>query len=142
MKNLVFVFRAAPCAALLLAVLSGSPCRADDASCRGCHRAIEQGENVHAPVAGGECSSCHRESGGKVHPREKGAVTLVAEGAQLCYQCHDSKAAKKYIHSPVASGDCTACHDPHHAYSTAAATSSGDPARCNGVRAISSFWSA
>jgi predicted CXXCH cytochrome family protein len=66
-------------------------------------------------VAGGDCSSCHRQAGGKIHPKDKGAVTLTEEGAKLCYQCHDSKATLKYVHGPVASGDCTACHDPHHA---------------------------
>jgi predicted CXXCH cytochrome family protein len=39
--------------------------------------------------------------------------TFVVPREQLCFQCHDLKLDKKYIHGPLASGGCTACHDPH-----------------------------
>lgn len=125
MSTLDFVFSSARPVLLLVAVLLASPCRGEDASCRGCHDGVEQGQNVHPPVAAGECTSCHRTAPGKGHPREKGSVALVEQGEKLCYQCHDSKATLKYVHSPVASGDCTACHDPHHAANRALLKLSG-----------------
>lgn len=38
---------------------------------------------------------------------------LVAPREQLCFRCHEIRMNKKYIHGPLASGGCTACHDPH-----------------------------
>jgi len=53
----------------------------------------------------GKCAACHpddRKSFQVAHPRDA-----------LCYQCHDRKDAKKEVHGPLGSGDCTTCHDPH-----------------------------
>ena len=37
---------------------------------------------------------------------------------ESCYACHDDfgkdgEGGKKFLHEPVASGECTSCHDPH-----------------------------
>ncbi|PLX89818.1 MAG: hypothetical protein C0618_00410 [Desulfuromonas sp.] len=62
---------------------------------------------VHAPVAGQECESCHQNPGA-------GNMALVAKGAELCYQCHEQiETADGKSHAPVASGDCLECHSPH-----------------------------
>jgi predicted CXXCH cytochrome family protein len=61
------------------------------------------------PALDDGCESCHFVEGGKL--RAKGQK-------EACYSCHDdfSKAKegkKAFVHSPVASGECTGCHDPH-----------------------------
>ena len=37
----------------------------------------------------------------------------------LCYGCHERNDEKRYVHGPLAVGDCLACHDPHSGYGTA-----------------------
>jgi hypothetical protein len=44
---------------------------------------------------------------------------LRAQGAELCYSCHDrvreQVGSSSFIHGPVAAGFCIVCHDPHGA---------------------------
>lgn len=56
-----------------------------------CHATLTaaKGVQLHDPVAGGDCSSCH-EASGIPHPGKKGGFKLTANGAALCEQCHDS----------------------------------------------------
>lgn len=65
---------------------------------------------VHPPYdmakADKDCSFCHTEKDGK-----SGALKI--EMPDLCYQCHEAKDTKKFIHGPIGAGACTACHDPH-----------------------------
>jgi predicted CXXCH cytochrome family protein len=37
----------------------------------------------------------------------------------LCYGCHDRIDEKRYVHGPLAVGDCLVCHDPHRGYGAA-----------------------
>ncbi len=62
------------------------------------------GYRAHGPYAARLCNACHLigASNALVVPRE-----------ELCFQCHEIRLDKKYIHGPLASGGCTACHDPH-----------------------------
>ena len=78
-----------------------------------CHPAISSIKKQHAPVQEGDCSSCHTQRV-KEHP-VKGAQSFEppAKGGALCATCHDGMGKKKYVHSPVKEGDCTACHKPH-----------------------------
>ncbi len=86
--------------------------QAESCNTASCHATVGQEKYVHAPVAEG-CADCHRASG-KAHPGQKGAFNLVAVGAELCLTCHDDpRKGQKVAHEPAASGDCTACHDPH-----------------------------
>lgn len=80
----------------------------------GCHPQKVTRQFVHQPVKDGECPSCHKPSGQK-HPRvKKEAFILTDQGnAGLCHECHDRKDTKKFVHGPVASGDCGECHDVH-----------------------------
>jgi predicted CXXCH cytochrome family protein len=80
----------------------------------GCHSAKSEGPYVHKPVMDGECLSCHRPSGQK-HPRiKKGAFGLTDNGKSgLCNECHERKDTMKFIHGPIKTGDCLACHDIH-----------------------------
>jgi predicted CXXCH cytochrome family protein len=58
----------------------------------------------HGPYAAKLCGACHNQAMGNA---------LVVPANQLCYQCHDLKLDKPYIHGPLASGGCLVCHDPH-----------------------------
>jgi len=67
-----------------------------------------QAYRIHPALDDG-CEGCHAVDGGK----------LKAKGQkEACYACHDNfekqeEGKKKYVHSPVAAGECTGCHDPH-----------------------------
>ncbi|MBI5540052.1 MAG: hypothetical protein HY951_08340 [Bacteroidia bacterium] len=57
---------------------------------------------VHEPYKSNDCSNCHND----------GSLTM--QQPELCYQCHENFNTKyKYLHGPVVSGGCTACHNPH-----------------------------
>jgi predicted CXXCH cytochrome family protein len=79
-------------------------------ACYACHTdfgAAEEGKTkfLHAPVAAGECTSCHDphlSSLPKLQKLEKG-----------CFECHDPFPANGVVHRPVAAGECKACHSPH-----------------------------
>lgn len=60
---------------------------------------------VHAPYAENKCESCH----------EKGfSNSLILPIPELCFSCHeDFNDEYKTLHGPVATGYCTACHNPH-----------------------------
>ena len=53
-----------------------------------------------------ECLECH--SG-----REGGFQVSAGPTPDLCYQCHDPLDRKRFLHGPLAVGDCLSCHDPH-----------------------------
>jgi predicted CXXCH cytochrome family protein len=76
--------------------------------CMGCHdKSKFNGKVVHAPVAGGMCTSCH-------NPHQTDASKLLmSDQPDLCYNCHDKKIfTKKNVHAAVMMG-CTTCHSPH-----------------------------
>jgi predicted CXXCH cytochrome family protein len=94
--------------ALLLEVES-----ADDLKplCFGCHdEDLIKQQYTHGPAEQGECGICHDPHASSVNS------LLLAEGAELCGDCHDEVAdlleASEYVHSPVEDG-CTECHNPH-----------------------------
>lgn len=58
----------------------------------------------HGPFAAKYCQGCHESTANN-------ALLLPRE--QLCFKCHDLKMDKRYVHGPLASGGCTACHNPH-----------------------------
>lgn len=64
----------------------------------------EAGLRAHGPYAARMCNACHTAAARNelVAPREK-----------LCFHCHEFPTDKKYVHGPLASGGCIACHDPH-----------------------------
>jgi predicted CXXCH cytochrome family protein len=87
------------------------------AACTSCHAPVMAHRVMHGPAAIGECTACHSV----VETNGRRVVTLVG-GAQpgntrqLCVSCHDDVGARlkaAHLHAPVASGDCTSCHDPH-----------------------------
>lgn len=56
----------------------------------------------HDPMLKEECNECHSA-------KTKGN-TMVR--ASTCFQCHDGW-SNKFVHGPVAGGECSFCHDPH-----------------------------
>ncbi len=78
--------------------------------CYGCHDKTKFSmKNVHPPVAGGMCSSCHEP-----HTSDNPKL-LLAEPPDLCFTCHDKNvfSGKKVVHAPVMGGMCASCHSPH-----------------------------
>lgn len=63
------------------------------------------GYREHGPYAAKQCNACHVSTAFNA---------LVVPREELCFRCHTLGAEKKkYLHGPLASGGCTACHDPH-----------------------------
>ncbi len=80
------------------------------ALCANCHDPLPKGKVIHAPVAEGDCLSCHQPHGGA------GPSLLEVTDSQekLCLECHEEdEFGRKYVHGPVGSGACTQCHNPH-----------------------------
>lgn len=94
-------------------VLKERPAVAAAQNC-GCHPQKTELKFVHKPVKDGECESCHKPSGQK-HPKVKKEAFLLTDKGRsgLCGECHERKDTLKFVHGPVASGDCTDCHDVH-----------------------------
>jgi predicted CXXCH cytochrome family protein len=82
-----------------------------------CHPKYGKAKFVHGPIGAGVCTPCHRLK--KDYTPEKhtaASFTMAAKGKELCFICHENlqkKMTGKFIHGPVAMGDCIACHDPH-----------------------------
>ncbi len=82
-------------------------------SCNECHDDMLVGEVVHAP-AKKDCQRCHLASGAE-HPLENViGFALKEQVPNLCYECHDPKNDKAFVHDPVIKGDCLTCHDIHN----------------------------
>jgi len=88
-----------------------------DRSCVDCHkklvakRVIHQAMAQYARMEQG-CPSCHTAP----HGKQKAEKSLTAKVPGLCYQCHDKEVfSRPNVHPPVATGQCTACHNPHAA---------------------------
>ncbi len=69
---------------------------------------VFQAVAVHAALDEG-CEGCHTVEGVKLAAKEQKAA---------CYACHTDFGAaeegkQKFLHAPVAAGECTGCHDPH-----------------------------
>ena len=80
------------------------------ALCANCHDGMGKKKYVHAPVKGGECTSCHKPHGSS----ERFLLEVGEDRTALCLNCHDPEPFKKnYMHGPAAVGSCSACHEPH-----------------------------
>jgi len=80
-------------------------------ACYSCHDNFEEAGGdrekwyVHAPVADGECTSCHEPH---FSTRRK-----LLKSDKICFECHDPFPEEGTVHIPVKDGKCTACHSPH-----------------------------
>lgn len=100
--------------AAVVLLLNECPAEAAGKENCGCHPHKAEKTFIHQPVKDGDCNLCHKPSGEK-HPKVKAEAFLLTDSGKggLCAECHERKDTKKYVHSPVAAGDCTDCHDPH-----------------------------
>lgn len=63
--------------------------------------------SIHPPYAQKLCDDCHDKT------TESGFVLNLSK-TQLCFHCHTTFIeGYRFVHGPVAIGDCLACHDPH-----------------------------
>ncbi|MBE0427441.1 MAG: cytochrome c3 family protein [Nitrospirae bacterium] len=87
---------------------------AQENPCLMCHVSFKQpAKHVHAVLNMG-CETCHAKVEGSEHPKQKKSIKLTQDMPALCYGCHkESKFKGETVHSPVASGMCTGCHDAH-----------------------------
>jgi predicted CXXCH cytochrome family protein len=105
-----------------LALFAAPPARAqgaggDNCVSEKCHAGMGKAKYVHGPIGAGVCTACHRTRTSYTPEKHNAAsFTIAAKGKDLCFICHESLQKKlqgKFIHGPVAMGDCIACHDPH-----------------------------
>jgi len=82
--------------------------------CLTCHKNYKKPtKNIHPALDIG-CEACHVTVQGKEHPKHEDSVKLRYDVPGLCYNCHkESKFKGSDVHSPVAGGMCTSCHDAH-----------------------------
>ncbi|SNB46644.1 cytochrome c3 family protein [Geobacter sp. DSM 9736] len=96
-------------------------CSAGEHPCLTCHadKVVDKaGRTVHMAEASDDCKSCHQLKESLRHPHDKEAVTRPSSNSgALCLRCHEEEKAR-YIHAPVAAGECTSCHVPHRAPSS------------------------
>ncbi len=83
-----------------------------------CHSNIKKLPYLHGPVGAYQCTVCHQASPQnlKKHARRPKSFMdfkFPTGNKTVCIMCHDSKWQGKYVHEPVADGDCTGCHNPH-----------------------------
>ncbi|MBN2332496.1 MAG: cytochrome C [Deltaproteobacteria bacterium] len=78
-----------------------------------CHQTLGQMTLAHAPVAEGECLACHRQQKSEHPLKGEKSFGLTADGAALCFSCHERFPAGTTAHAPVAEGNCLSCHNPH-----------------------------
>jgi len=84
------------------AVRRAPPATAAAGSCATCHGTVAKHTVLHPKVT--ECESCHVPKARDAH----------AFNDKTCTACHQMvKANDKFVHGPVAAGECLACHDPH-----------------------------
>lgn len=82
--------------------------------CVACHEEFGErmkNEHLHAPVAAGDCTSCHDPHGSRFR------FQLPEEGNRACLACHVDLAEalnQPFRHGPAVAS-CTICHDPHAA---------------------------
>jgi predicted CXXCH cytochrome family protein len=101
---------------ILFVLFAFSVARAEEPDCMMCHPDKASGKSIHTAVTMG-CMTCHSglDASGVPHRTGKTRGGLSAEGADLCYSCHDKTAfsTKNAVHAPVEGGMCLSCHDPH-----------------------------
>jgi predicted CXXCH cytochrome family protein len=83
----------------------------------------------HGPYAAKLCDACHQSGASNA---------LVVPKDELCTRCHVVDLDRKYVHGPLASGGCLACHDPHSSGNRFLLVSDSDSycVRCHDPQAV------
>lgn len=79
-----------------------APATAAAGTCMQCHGDVVKHPVVHPKAT--ECESCHV-------PKTRDAHQFDDKKCTVCHQM--VKKDDKFVHGPVAAGECLACHDPH-----------------------------
>jgi len=93
---------AKPAAPPSAAARQAPPATAAAGACVSCHAAVPKHAAVHPKLA--DCVSCHV-------PKTRDAHAFDDKKCTVCHQM--VKKNDKFVHGPVAAGECLACHDPH-----------------------------
>ena len=81
---------------------AAAPATAAAGSCLQCHATVTKHTVVHPKST--DCASCHVPTARDAHQ-----FTV-----KQCTACHQMvKPDDKFVHGPVAAGECLTCHDPH-----------------------------
>lgn len=77
--------------------------------CFVCHEDFVHGQNVHGPVAVGDCLSCHLP-----HHSEHPSL-LIDDPDKICAHCHQENRLAEAMHDRFVDKtiSCGECHDPH-----------------------------
>jgi predicted CXXCH cytochrome family protein len=77
--------------------------------CFVCHEDFVHGQNVHGPVAVGDCLSCHLP-----HHSEHPSL-LIDNPDEICAHCHQESRLAEAMHDRFSDKtiSCGECHDPH-----------------------------
>jgi predicted CXXCH cytochrome family protein len=99
---------------LALGPLAFTASAARKSLCLKCHKNFDaHAKKIRRSLKIG-CDACHIQEQGRKHPRNRNSIRLKSDLPALCYNCHEeSKFKNKDVHTPVAEGMCTACHDVH-----------------------------
>lgn len=81
---------------------TAAPARAAAGTCLECHAAVTKHAVVHPKST--DCASCHVST-------ERDAHKFTVKACTTCHQMVTP--ADKFVHGPVAAGECLTCHDPH-----------------------------
>lgn len=102
--------------ATVLALCCALPAHAQDKPCTDCHSEYAKKKVVHAALEMG-CKRCHTDLDASTTPHTSKGRLPVGPGADqvaMCTQCHEREGFEgKFVHAPVATGNCLVCHDPH-----------------------------
>jgi len=78
--------------------------------CTNCHDINKGEKSKHAPVAQGNCLTCHDP-----HSSDVKELVKTEKGKSICLKCHDvSGKNMASVHGPVLKNECNKCHEPHN----------------------------
>jgi predicted CXXCH cytochrome family protein len=111
----------------------------NNCSNNGCHGVYFNKEVMHSVMEDG-CDTCHERNSKNEHPSAKGnEFILNTNKNEICLDCHETENRSLYIHSPVNSGDCIACHDPHSSSNESLLKSNVDSRLCETCHKLD-YW--
>ena len=84
--------------------------------CLGCHASVmetspgKKADYTHAPVAMGQCTTCHDVHGST---DRRMVIDKVEKTCETCHKSTDDKLTAAHMGYPVAGSACATCHDVH-----------------------------
>lgn len=78
----------------------------------GSHGSYERTSSGHRTRSRAQCVECHLKI-------DELRSSVAGATMPVCYGCHTRIEGKRFVHGPLAVGDCLACHDPHGGFGDA-----------------------